>query len=1154
MKIRPKSTGVKFTSGNEKGKNWRQQVFNHYRQHILDTLQEYGDADDYGQWLNDMQSRHAILYKQAQDSGDWEKYAYQNNLVGEYQHDYKGDQRFGKYNPNQNYTTDFNQLGISKAQESNRYDISGPRRISGDYGNYDYKVDNLYSAITDDRRLLGRLGDWNENSQEYKDFINELNKRGWTMQLDPSDNYYKLHRLPNFNNDNPTLNNNNSITPNETIQISKIPERTKKGYGFDWNKLSQNLQKSLPGLLGLGRLAGNLINNDRVYDESLKAIRPDLLQTYKTHRQIVGDEATKQAFYRRAAEGQTKASRPFTSDADRQMAYQMEAKRIGDELREKGDLADNAEIRRTSDESNQHQWANIARATETANYNNKSINYANALRHNLLAQKHSAQWTSIDNYLQGLEYRARQAQQQDKALSDQIWALQENENISNDKEIQEAYQKVVSAQQASKVNGVINNRDPKVIEAKKNYDSIINKKQRESLERTRSRIIFNPLFAKKGTSLTLKQKDDLLYKSTRDAVEHFRKMSKIASDSYNRKRIKIDKLVSVPKATKKMQQGGVAPFTVYKPIALGGETSFSQSSSNTTGSAKSSEEGKNTLDFVKEMFKTLNSGKGLPNDVNYIYKSIQNLLAQSSLFGNELSTEDIASLYLQSMEQLNNAIYSKQVFDQAKTIATNKGSLGEYAVTADGRYVTQNQEGKLQLATLQDIESKQLNPITNDQLLNLRAYDPSMILGIGDQYMQIINNSTSMEKIGDTIKSLLPNLGSSETIIEGYTKVDSNKIRAGVKELMEAPEGDYKRTITNKNSLEQINLAFKYIKGMLPKNMKAILDINAFQQRISSNDLIASLISSGASSTYKVEYDAVTGKAAKDANGNSKTGSSSEGLKLDAPVALIKGAGYKKVMEFNPGTSYAVTVNGIHTEFQKHSGENLGQTTMDEVLQSTLKGVLDFDKATLGESRLNPMSYNHVVINNGNVIAVDLPVGNDKFVPDFSLLKKLEQLDEELLKKGIDDNPNNWQQINLICQTLGIPDKYTSDGKLNVQKWNRFAAFQVTTDDSIFQDKKALLSEIISKADSKTRQLYEQLLQSKQATKDFDLGDGFFGIGKQELYQGTVFVPIKSSYVGAAISGGQNLTMQQTTDLELKELGYNTAKVASYKPAPNINL
>jgi hypothetical protein len=55
------------------------------------------------------------------------------------------------------------------------------------------------------------------------------------------------------------------------------------------------------------------------------------------------------------------------------------------------------------------------------------------------------------------------------------------------------------------------------------------------------------LFAKKGTALEYKKKDDLLYKTARDVVEHFRKMSKYSSDSYNRRPIKIEKLASHPK-------------------------------------------------------------------------------------------------------------------------------------------------------------------------------------------------------------------------------------------------------------------------------------------------------------------------------------------------------------------------------------------------------------------------------------------------------------------------------------------------------------------------------------------------------------------------------------------------------------------------------
>jgi len=41
------------------------------------------------------------------------------------------------------------------------------------------------------------------------------------------------------------------------------------------------------------------------------------------------------------------------------------------------------------------------------------------------------------------------------------------------------------------------------------------------------------------------------------------------------------------------------------------------------------------------------------------------------------------------------------------------------------------------------------------------------------------------------------------------------------------------------------------------------------------------------------------------------------------------------------------------------------------------------------------------LINNGEVAGVDLPVGSDKSVPNFEMLKQLEKLDDELLKSGI---------------------------------------------------------------------------------------------------------------------------------------------------------
>jgi hypothetical protein len=72
--------------------------------------------------------------------------------------------------------------------------------------------------------------------------------------------------------------------------------------------------------------------------------------------------------------------------------------------------------------------------------------------------------------------------------------------------------------------------------------------------------------------ITYKKKDDLLYKTARDAVDHFRKMSKMSNDSTLRSRTKKITLIPHPGGkTRKYQQGGVAPFGVFTPVAVGGE-------------------------------------------------------------------------------------------------------------------------------------------------------------------------------------------------------------------------------------------------------------------------------------------------------------------------------------------------------------------------------------------------------------------------------------------------------------------------------------------------------------------------------------------------------------------------------------------------------
>jgi hypothetical protein len=281
--------GNKFDTGVKRKSNssWTKDVFSGYKNHILDRLSKEGD--DYFLWLNEMQSRHAKIYNAAGgENGNWQRVAYRDpsNQVAQYQQDYRGGMdnsnvynRYGTIKLPEGYNYNFNTTGIAPHQ-SERYDISGPRRTSGDWGSKDYLIDNLYSSITDDRRLLGRKGDWDENSEEFLNFKKELNDRGFDIYLDSeNDNYYKLKKLPSRDPSQQT----------EAIPQEEIPGNDNgdidDGNDMDWDKAGYgvgdsgegtrkqiDLYKYLPATLAFGRMLGDIDSTNRRTKEYLRRL------------------------------------------------------------------------------------------------------------------------------------------------------------------------------------------------------------------------------------------------------------------------------------------------------------------------------------------------------------------------------------------------------------------------------------------------------------------------------------------------------------------------------------------------------------------------------------------------------------------------------------------------------------------------------------------------------------------------------------------------------------------------------------------------------------------------------------------------------------------------------------------------------------------
>lgn len=918
--------------------------------------------------------------------------------------------------------------------------------------------------------------------------------------------------------------------------------------------IGDTLQRILgnPDLYAFGRLTGNLINNERVYNEALKGINPVLKQSYHTHRQVVGDEATKQAYYRRAAQGQSKAAQPFTADADKQIAYQFEAKRVGDELRAQGDLADNQEIRRTSDESNQHQWANTQRDTEVANANIASINQANSLKHNLLAQKHSAQWSSIDNYLQGIEYRKRQRLAEQQQFDDEIFSLQQQQDLLYSPEIIAAKKKLQSVLDQHKTadgtdydweNDDVQNA---ITEWKNTQYQVAIKNKEKAREYYKTRKLIN--FWKSGTKVTRKKKEDLLYKSTRDVVEHFRKMSKISSDAQNRKTPKIERFAPHPNGTKKYQQGGVAPFTVYKPVTLGGETSrTTETNSSSRSSSKKSDDDNDSL--LKELFKIL-SFKGLPSDSNSVFKSVLNLMKKKELFGNELTTDDMATVIIRQLQKINEIQLNKEEYDNAYKAVSEKNAMSELAIDQYGRVAVQNTKtGKIEYKSVKDISDEDnegiYNPLTNGDLLQLRYKFPAY--AFDNEMLKVASNATSMEEIATFLKNQLPNLGSD--IIEGYTLQDSNLIKQGIKVLKDAPAGEYK--FKDVNQKKQVEYALKYLYSVLPKRMKNLIQVNSGTSGVTPLEIIASLVGSVTSQNF--ELPGGSGKKSSSSGSDDEKGDSTN----SAGLAFVLGQGPREVVTFNTGTSLEVKAIGIKGTLQTHSNENLGQgSTLQDASQSQQGGYLQWQKATFGGSRLNSLAYTHILLNDSTIMGFDLPYikdSNGNEIPNFQQLKKMEKADFIIKSKGISDNDH--ESINKIYIDNELPPKFLPNGELNKQQYKRFAAIQVTLDEQALKNKDAILADEVEIANDNERELYEETMKSSSKTKDYSLSDGMIitGWGKDQLYKGTVFIPYDEDIAFAAISSGKGFKQNLPDNVAAIQEKQYAPKVSQYK-APEITL
>ena len=516
---------------------------------------------------------------------------------------------------------------------------------------------------------------------------------------------------------------------------------------------------------------------------------------------------------------------------------------------------------------------------------------------------------------------------------------------------------------------------------------------------------------------------------------------------------------------------------------------------------------------------------------------------------------NISDAYLKSIQYLNQVKNSKNTFDNAYKSATQNGSINEAAVTSSGLLVVKDSEGKMDTVSAQDYLKNQDKYIlqTNGDLLQMRRMDPK--LTFSDSVLDIVENGVSTKTITEFINQFSSGLGTDTLQQQGYSKIQSQRISNGINIIQEAQknginltggiDGLYKTTKLSEDQKRQASEAVTALYKMMPTNYKSLLAIksgNAENPDKGVFDLITLMIDKNSSN--KIQYQIDKEKEGKDSTEESSSdGVSSDKIKSSSVEQWFRGMGEQKQFNISLDGSQGFVVKG-NTMGADDSGHPIGISTLQGLSSSSFGKALDINNATFGNGmRIDVNGSGKVIIDGNSITGVELPIDTSDPTPkpDFNLLKLKEQADNLLATKYNIQNPDDstkltkaqLHQINVVYRQEGLPQKYDENtGQLIQQRWKRFALVKGTT------TQEAIMGDVDKKYIRKIEEdneisNYQTARRKLTGDEKYQFSDSWFG--GDDLYQGTIFIPVTDSYIRATAGQDSTRTVGQTNSINQLE-------------------
>ena len=602
----------------------------------------------------------------------------------------------------------------------------------------------------------------------------------------------------------------------------------------------------------------------------------------------------------------------------------------------------------------------------------------------------------------------------------------------------------------------------------------------------------------------------------------------------------------------KFQQGGSAipPLVSYQPIMI--TNSGASETASTAGSSKSSEESSDLTD--KDLLKMLEKLDGLPNDMQALTKVLQNFYIDQQ-YSPSPNTANIASRYLQALQMMRTINFNRKQYDNAFNIISNNGGINELAINEKGQLICVNEKGDFKyLKPEQLTQITDYRPVTNSELLKLRAYSPE--LANDNNILGVIANGIGIKGVTEYIQQFINNLGTSDNSTQGYVTTQQGQIINGITTLTSAiqeasqqgikfdgtTQDLYQYKILNKSQKEQADAALSYIYRMLPENAKTLLKVRT--PNGTSEDaqkLIATIIASQIDVTNHYDIELKAGKTAqsigKSSNAGTKDSTEQETSLIHNVMQSIGGTDTQ--LKVDRGDGIQMTVNGsTYNRVTKPNGDSIGDTSLSNMLDLSGLGsiIKDTHLITFGDQKITPEQMRNITYNNTGIVRANLPINSDGTV-NLKLLEQYQQAENEINALG--ENATQ-EQISNIFEKHDLKSLLTPNGKPDITKFGAFIVTEgYTTKSNGIKD-----TDFVKKIDDPTDAQIDLIKESlaigtgkdrkKPDIDTFDWWNPFDYFSVDDIYKAAIYIPITNNQLAAVTGANQHIDYDEAMQLEDK--------------------